>query len=347
MYVMRKVFISHANRDKELADQLADLIVTGIGLPHDEVFCTSLEGLGIPEGTPDFKEYIRQQLDLCDTVIALISENYYASPFCMCELGAVWALAKNFFPILVAPVDFTDLRGALTGMQCRKLSDSATASALYTRLSKLISNPVPIERWDLKKETFLRRLPKILPKLPKPETITPDEHARVKQEMDRYREIGIQLNEENEALKHQIEEISKVKDASAVASIRKRYSSEWEQFQSLTEACSRSLNALPRIIQEALFYETRGDTFAPDYQEWGDAVRKAVENDELTESRHEDNRFWPNDERPKIAEAKEHIEALRRFLKEECSHEFYREATEQFGDTPDIARRSFWTEQVL
>src|SRR5712671_6783557 len=113
---MRKVFLSHATRDKELADLVEDLIETGIGVQHHEVFCTSLEGLGIPSGTPDFKEYIRTELDGCETVVAFISENYYASPFCMSELGAVWVLAKNFFPILVPPVDFTDLRGALTGM---------------------------------------------------------------------------------------------------------------------------------------------------------------------------------------------------------------------------------------
>jgi TIR domain len=98
---MRKIFISHSSKDKELADSIQMLIETGIGLPHNEVFCTSLDGLGIPVGVPDFKEYIRKEMQDCDTVVALISRNYYDSPFCMCELGAVWVQAKNFFPILV------------------------------------------------------------------------------------------------------------------------------------------------------------------------------------------------------------------------------------------------------
>jgi hypothetical protein len=130
-----KVFLSHASADKELVDIFQTLIEQGIGLTHNEVFCTSLEGMGIPAGSPDFKEYIRDKMNECEVVVALISPNYYASPFCMCELGAVWVLAKSFFPILVPPVDFKDLRGALTGMQCTLLTHQSTASSLYDRLA--------------------------------------------------------------------------------------------------------------------------------------------------------------------------------------------------------------------
>jgi TIR domain len=344
---MRKVFVSHAARDKELADLLVDLIVTGIGVPHNEVFCTLLEGLGIPEGTPDFKEYIRRELDGCDTVIALISENYYASPFCMCELGAVWVLAKNFFPILVLPIDFADLRGALAGMQCRKLADAATPSALYDRLSRLIPTPVPVQRWDLKKEAFLRGLPSVLAGLPKPQTVNSEEHGRVKRESELYKESGVQLQQENDALKRQIEEIVKVKDAKAVAEIRKKYSSEWEQFQRLQEACSTALSGLPRVIQEALFYWARNQSFAPKYEDWNDDVRRAVENDELTEVPHEEYQFKPNQKRLRIDQAMKQIKALKHFLEEEGSPEFYEQATSQLGDSPDIKRRSFWEKHLL
>ena len=43
-----KVFISHATEDKPLAEALSDLIEAGIGLTHDQIFCTSLAGQGIP-----------------------------------------------------------------------------------------------------------------------------------------------------------------------------------------------------------------------------------------------------------------------------------------------------------
>jgi len=120
-------------------------------------------------------------------------------------------------------------------------------------------------------------------------------------------------------LKRQMEEIAKAKDAKAVAAIRKKYSSEWEQFDTLLAACRKALAVLPRVIQEALFYWTRGDAFAPDYMEWNDAVRKALENDALTEDPNEEHQYWPNKERPKINQAMKDINALQRFLEQECS----------------------------
>ena len=342
---MRKVFITHSTRDKKLADQLVDLINTGIGVPHNEIFCTSLEGLGIPQGTSDFKEYIRKELDGCEAVIALISANYYASPFCMCELGALWVLAKTFFPILVPPTDFDDLRGVLSGTQCCKLTDDATPSMLYTRLSKLTLNPVPIERWDVKKRSYLRKLPQVIASLPKPESVKADEHARALTALQLQKELAIHLQEEIDNLHEQVEEIAKAKGAKEVTEIRRRFSSELDQFEALKSHCRTALAKLPRIVREAVFYNTRGEAFAPDFDEFGGELRKAVENMELTEDRNEQHSYWPSADRPKIATAIQEIATLEEFLTH-ASYEFYEQVTEQLGDAPDIKRRSFWDDQL-
>ena len=55
------LFISHSSADKDLIDALVDLLQTGIGLNHDQVFCTSLEGMGIPKGK-DFIEFIHEKI---------------------------------------------------------------------------------------------------------------------------------------------------------------------------------------------------------------------------------------------------------------------------------------------
>jgi hypothetical protein len=343
--LLRKVFISHSIRDKELADLVQGLIESGVGVPHHDVFCTSLEGLGIPEGTPDFKEKIRAELEGCDTVVALISPNYYASPFCMCELGAVWALAKNFFPILVPPVDFKDLRGALAGMQCRKLEDQSTASALYTRLSKLVAIAVPVERWDVKKEVFYRSLPNVLAGLPKPETVSVDELNRAKQERDGFKTLSVKLEEECNQVKRQNAELAAAKDATAVNEILKKYSCEWDQFQGLIETSRLAIRGCPRVVREALFYWARNEAFAPG-PEWEEDVTKALENDMLKEHEFEEYKFWPNKERPVVNAAMESISDLKEFLDHDCTEQFYKEATIQLGDTPDMKRRSFWERQL-
>lgn len=338
---MRKVFISHSTVDKELVEIVQELIETGIGLKHDEVFCTSIVGLGIPDGA-DFKAYMRQELNECDTVVALISPNYYASAFCMCELGATWMLAKNFFPILVPPVDFKDLHGTLPGIQCRRLYDATMPSALYDRLSKLIAKPVPVARFDLKKKLFLDKLPDIVKMLTEPAMVSRKELEVMKEEVEQIKSVALELEQENEALKKQIAELAKAKDAMAVATIQKKYSTEWQRFDSLREAAQAAFKRLDRAVKEAIYHSLRGEAWQPDHLQWGDEVQSALEEELLVEDGNRVYAFWPNEERPTVKDAVKKITALTEFLENGSSPEFDEQASLKFGDTPSLKRRSFF-----
>lgn len=101
----KSVFISHAVKNKDIADKLVDLLETGVGISDSEIFCSSLEGLGIPGGT-NFVEFIRKQIKDPKVVILLLSEDYFDSQFCLAELGASWVLSHRVVPILVPPLGF-------------------------------------------------------------------------------------------------------------------------------------------------------------------------------------------------------------------------------------------------
>src|ERR1019366_5776530 len=105
-------------------------------LSQKQIFCTSLEDQGIPAGA-DFKSFIQKQLESCEIVISLITENYYASAFCMCELGATWIKAKNFIPFIVPPLGFGDLKGVLFGMQAIRINDPAGLDQARDRILPL------------------------------------------------------------------------------------------------------------------------------------------------------------------------------------------------------------------
>jgi hypothetical protein len=121
------VFISHADNDASLANKLTDLLLVGLGLKAADVFCTSLAGLGIPAGQ-DFKGYIRKELADSTVVIALLSPNYYASTFCLCEAGSTWVLAKDFIPFVVELSTFSEMKAVLQATQALRLNEE-TASA--------------------------------------------------------------------------------------------------------------------------------------------------------------------------------------------------------------------------
>ena len=114
------LFISHAFKDASVTKSFINLIESGIGISPKDIFCTLNKGKGIQPGA-EFKESIRENLDDATTVIALISENYYSSPFCMCELGGTWLQAKDFIPILIPPIRFNDMKAVLVGLQALRI----------------------------------------------------------------------------------------------------------------------------------------------------------------------------------------------------------------------------------
>jgi len=68
----KRIFISHASKDKKLADSFVDFLVLALNIKNTDFFCTSLEGLGIPTGA-NFIDFIQDQLKVCEIVISLIS----------------------------------------------------------------------------------------------------------------------------------------------------------------------------------------------------------------------------------------------------------------------------------
>lgn len=115
---MPKVFVSHAVSDKRIVDAFVDLLHSGMNIDFNEIYCTSHGKLKNGEY---FVEEIRQNLINSEVVFLLLSNNFFASNFCLNEMGATWVLGKPLVPILVPPCGFAKLENtALKGMQaCR------------------------------------------------------------------------------------------------------------------------------------------------------------------------------------------------------------------------------------
>jgi TIR domain len=85
----KSVFISHAVRDRALVQEIVSLIEEGMGVPEEEIFCSSLNGYGIPNGK-NFVTYIKEQLLEPKVVVLVLTPSYFVSKFCLSELGAAW-----------------------------------------------------------------------------------------------------------------------------------------------------------------------------------------------------------------------------------------------------------------
>ena len=103
----KKIFISHATKDKTLVEEIIELIES-IGVESEKIFCSSFEGYGIPLGE-NFLEQIKQELSSEVLVLFVLTQNFYESKICLCEMGAAWALSKNHVPIVVPPLNYIDM----------------------------------------------------------------------------------------------------------------------------------------------------------------------------------------------------------------------------------------------
>lgn len=164
----KPVFISHAAVNKELADNLVDLLETGIGIASSDVFCSSLEGMGVPGGT-NFVEFIREQVKEPKVVILLLTADYYKSQFCLCELGASWVLSHKIIPLLVRPLGYKDVKAVLTGVHALKLEDNGDLNEMQEELiTALDIKGKPFARWEVKRDKFLDESPSMFLRLNHP-----------------------------------------------------------------------------------------------------------------------------------------------------------------------------------
>lgn len=346
----KSVFISHAVKNKDIADKLVDLLETGVGISDSDIFCSSLEGLGIPGGT-NFVEFIKKQIKDPKVVILLLSEDYFDSQFCLAELGASWVLSHRVVPILVPPIEYGDVKAVLTGVQLLKINDSNSLNQVQSDLIEALGiKGKPFARWESKRNIFLDGLGRIL-----------KSHGTVPSKVSykKYDKVFKQYNDavaEMEAMEREIEKknsminaLKKAKDKSAVKCIIAENSSEIERFEDLAGEAHSCLSGLPEIVREAIFQNARGEALRyPDFGEdiKGQEIKEAEENDFLIDL---GDGIGIVEEDPSIADALKAIHALSSFIDqmEQESEEFQEYYANTYDHRLNFQSRRFWDEHLL
>lgn len=342
----RKVdlFISHAVTDTSVTKSFVNLIESGIGVSPTDIFCTSNKGQGIRPGA-EFKESIRETLDDATIVIALISENFYNSPFCMCELGGTWLQAKDFIPILIPPIRLSEMKAVLAGLQALRIAIKEDLDELRDELSeRLAIKPLPTPRWNEKRDEFLKDLPKKLKTIPPSPVVQRELLEKAESVIHEYEEALSSAQEENTKLKKTISKLKKTKDAKQVAKIVRESMEEAEVFDGLIEDLREKLDSLDGVTVAVLFAEQRGEDYYPgretSYYSW-EETRRAQEYKEV-ETNSEENGICSNSKHPGVKRALNSISELEKWLGRASSEfvEWY--MSEHDGHEPDLSDRTFW-----
>jgi len=155
---IRRVFISHSSQDTAYVEELVDLLEI-IGLPAPSIFCTSFAGYGIDPGE-NFLDAIKDELNNDTLVLFVLTQNFYASPVCLCEMGAVWAQTRDHIPILVPPFDFGDVKGVIPLTQGFKINDALKLNLFKEKLESVFVLPPALAQsaWERKRDRVVARI---------------------------------------------------------------------------------------------------------------------------------------------------------------------------------------------
>ena len=152
----KKIFISHSSKDKSIVEKFVDhILLLGIGMSIEDVFCTSIEDSGIKNGE-DIRKHIQDNIRCADYSFLFISNNYKASEICLNEMGAVWAYNNKVRYYLLPDSNFDTIGWLCNPNQAEKLFDSISLDTLHTELIRFYSLEDKGTTWSRQRETFLK-----------------------------------------------------------------------------------------------------------------------------------------------------------------------------------------------
>lgn len=291
----KSVFISHAVKDNKLVAALVDLLEGGIGVPEEEIFCSSLDGYGIPTGD-NFVTYIKNQIQEPKCVILLVTPCYFASNFCMSELGAAWAMSHTIFPILVEPIGHSDVKDVLLGTQVAKIADDIKYNELRDYLLKEITcTKKSTTKWDITRKVFLEKLPSLLLNLAPAESVSLEEHESLKEQLAEQQEELANYQREVDAKNEYITQLKVLKDREEVGALDDAVedSGDLESLDKITDKIAGYKSHIDREVLKFILCEHYGQPYTINWyahkEEFSDASRSNYIETQDSESVNWDN----------------------------------------------------------
>lgn len=158
---MKKLFISHSSKDKSIIKPLIDLIES-IGLKEEQIFFSSSSAYGVDLGENIFE---RLKKELSNEVFALfiLSNNFYSSPVCLCEMGAVWINSKKQIPILIPPFSFDEMKGVFPNFLGFKMDDKNELNSFKQQIENYFGlTQIHFSKWEEKREDYLNKIKELI-----------------------------------------------------------------------------------------------------------------------------------------------------------------------------------------
>lgn len=161
----RKIFISHSSKDKNIIAEFVDHILQlGIGIDAQNIFCTSIEDLGVKNGN-DIREHIKNNIQTSDFSLLMISNNYKHSEICLNEMGAVWSYNNQVRYYLLPNTDYDSIGWLCNPNKADTIDNPITLDALHNEMLEFYKLPDNGIEWSRHRQTFLDNIAKYIDKI--------------------------------------------------------------------------------------------------------------------------------------------------------------------------------------
>ncbi len=286
---MKKIFISHCSKDKNIADIFVDKILeNGMGFNHTEIFCTSIEGLGIKTGK-DWRNSIQENLLNAKVIILLITPNYRESEICLTEMGAAWASDKFVIPIIVPPIDFENLSVVYKVKQALNITKGPDLDTLRDDLKEFLSiEQPPTSTWSTKKQEGILLINNELEQTTFNSPLLRKEFDELNRELLETKQALKSIVKEKQQLLEYCKNLEKTKDKEVVEDIKQKSGliDEYESFIRHSEELGDTINNLDFPIRKILFNYLSGKKLSlnqNEMREYKSKLQEAMADDIIDE----------------------------------------------------------------
>lgn len=136
------LFISHSNRDADLAEAFIELQRTACSIPDTRIRCSSVEGYKLPIGAPT-NDHLRHEVNATKLFVGLITPSSIESVYVLFELGARWGAGLHLAPILARgkEQEANLLKGPLSDINALNGTSSADLHQLISDFKNMLDAP--------------------------------------------------------------------------------------------------------------------------------------------------------------------------------------------------------------
>lgn len=269
----RMLFISHASADRELAEALVRMLRLGTSLGPGEIVCTSLPGMGVPQGVEDYLGYLREHLESAQFVLPLLTPAFFESETCLIELGAMWGTQQERFLLMVPSITYERVERLLGKHQLGRIDSSTVLSELHDRVNEAFRLTPQTPMWDESKREFLDDLPGLLSRVSPPARVAREAYDAAVESIAAKDELISSLKGQLIARDELVQRL-RVARTPTEAEEALVESDEEANFSRLWDEASEAARGVAPLVRQAL-YDNIGlnRDFAPEHEDLTEAER--------------------------------------------------------------------------